>query len=119
MLAVLAVLMAALAPPISHALVSWRGSAAAYLGEICTGQGSPRATGDSSRDAGGHGDRSVPFEHCPFCLAHAGSFGLPPSSSVAIPTVEGDHFVPPLFFRSPRPLFTWAAAQPRAPPLAA
>lgn len=118
-MAVLAVLMAALAPSVSEALASWRGSAVAYLGEICTAQESRRVTGDSSRGAGGHGDRSVPFEHCPFCPTHAGSFGLPPSSSIAIPIVNGDRLAPSLYFRSPRPLFNWATAQPRAPPLAA
>ena len=118
-MAMLAVLMAALAPSISHALVAWRSNPAAWLEEICTEQGGQRISGDSSREAGGHGGHGIPFEHCPFCLTHAGSFGLPPSSSIAIPIVEGDPLIPSLFFRSPRPLFAWATAQPRAPPLAA
>jgi hypothetical protein len=56
------------------------------------------------------------FEHCPFCFTHAGSFGLPFVASIVIPTVTATTLAPLLFYRAPRPLFAWTAAQPRAPP---
>lgn len=56
------------------------------------------------------------FEHCPFCFTHAGSFGTPPSAEFTAPLLIGAAIQPTLFLHSPRPLFSWAAAQARAPP---
>jgi hypothetical protein len=57
------------------------------------------------------------LEHCPFCLTHAGSFGLPPSPAVVVAVTVGEDVRPPLFFHAPRLLFAWTPAQSRAPPL--
>lgn len=119
-IACFAILMAALVPSISHALsVSGKGNFSSWS-EICTGEG-VKSVKVASTHAGTH--HSAPakdgmhFEHCPFCFTHASSFGLPPSGQIIIPIMNGADARPALFFHSPRPLFAWAAAQPRAPPV--
>jgi hypothetical protein len=57
-------------------------------------------------------------EHCPFCVTHTGSIGLPPVSGFELPVVSASPVFPSLFYQSPRPLFIWAAAQSRGPPTA-
>jgi len=118
-LSILAVLAAALAPAMSRALSSWQGPHVAKV-EICTIQGSSLVTVQDDRNpaAPSPGERRFTVEHCPFCLTHAGSFGLPPAPVVSLARLDGADPMPPLFLHSPRPLLTWAAAQPRAPPLA-
>jgi hypothetical protein len=112
-LASFAILLAALAPTVSHAMAAARGGASWV--EICT------ATGPALVKIA---DEQVParnstahFEHCPFCSAHAGAAGLPPAAT-ALPVAAGAHALPQLFLRAPRSLFAWDPAQARAPPAA-
>ncbi|MGE5622679.1 MAG: DUF2946 domain-containing protein [Bacillota bacterium] len=115
-IACLAILMAALAPAISHALAaSGKGSSAAW-DEVCTVDGVKSLHEHGAHDSG-PADNGMHFEHCPFCFTHAASFGLPPSAQTFIPLAAGSPVRPLLFFHSPRPLFAWAAAHPRAPPV--
>lgn len=67
----------------------------------------------------GHGaplDHGLHLDHCPFCLAHGGSFGLPPTAGFAIPIAGPASFLPFLFLQGPRQLHAWTDARPRAPP---
>ena len=59
------------------------------------------------------------IEHCPLCISHAGSVGLPPPFSSPLPVITGHDHYPPLFYQAPRVLFAWLAASPRGPPSAA
>lgn len=61
-------------------------------------------------------EKTLHFEHCPFCFSHGGTFGLPPTAAFAFPVASSFQAFPPLFYQSPRPLSIWAAAQSRAPP---
>ncbi|HJV74045.1 MAG TPA: DUF2946 domain-containing protein [Noviherbaspirillum sp.] len=115
-IACFAILVAVLAPSISHALnASVKGRFLASS-EICS------VAGGKSHKAGSAHHHSAPakdgmhFEHCPFCFTHAAAWGLPPSGEIVIPLVMASAAYPSLFFHSPRPLFAWASAQPRAPP---
>jgi hypothetical protein len=56
------------------------------------------------------------FEHGPFCYTHAGSFGLTPVIFFTSPIGLSAALRPALFYRSPQPLFAWRSSQPRAPP---
>jgi len=117
-IAAFAVLLAALAPSISHAIAAAKGTPGAWT-EICTGTGLKRVQldgKDASPHAPGKGDKSFHFDDCPFCLGHAVSLGLPPAVPPTLQSAAGPHFLPPLFYLAPRPLFAWIAAQPRAPP---
>lgn len=115
-IACLAIVFGSLAPSVSHAMMD--SPAAPGLIEICTIDGvkSVSANTDfekSLADLAAHG-----FEHCPFCLTHGGSFALLPPSSVTFAVLGGHDVFPSLFYQAPRPLFTWADANPRAPPAA-
>ncbi len=114
-IACFAILMASLAPSISHAVAAAHGTPNAWM-EVCTVAGSKMVMVDVEQTAPATNEQSVHFEHCPFCLSHAGTVGLPPAADFVMPVVSGDHVLPSLFYQSSRPLFAWAVAQPRAPP---
>jgi hypothetical protein len=111
-IAALAILMAALAPALSHALGAQQ--AASWI-EICSAQGSkwlPVDDDGSSKPKAAHA-----FEHCPYCTVHAQGLGLPPVvPAVAHPAGLHD-IAPQAFLAAPRTLHAWVSAQPRAPPL--
>ncbi|MFL6718139.1 MAG: DUF2946 domain-containing protein [Burkholderiaceae bacterium] len=127
-IAIFAVLLASLAPSVSHALAAsgWTG----YLNEAerCS-EGDEHASGHAapmhehdvhaSHEAPASqssADHALHFEHCPFCFTHAGSFGTAPTAEFVTPLISGSAVLPLLFFHSPHPLFSWAAPQARAPP---
>jgi hypothetical protein len=116
-IAIFAILLAALAPSISQAVNVARGSSANWI-EICTASGFKLAKISGTQDPGSQtpGHDGTHFKRCPFCCPHAGSAGLPPSVNLALPSADGALSLPSLFYQSPQPLFTWAAAQSRAPP---
>lgn len=119
-LATFAILLAALSPTVSHAMAAVRGGASWV--EVCTATGPAlvKVAGEPAPAApakGGSAPDLAHFDHCPFCSTHAGTAGLPPAAA-ALPVVTGAPTLPELFLRAPRPLFAWAAGQPRAPPTA-
>ncbi len=117
-IACFAILLAALAPAISHALAAQQHHAEqqAWV-EICTMEGSKMVMTDGAHDPQQPAHDSFGhLEHCPFCLNHAVAHGLPPAADFVMPVLAGDHVLPPLYYQAPRPLFAWATAQPRAPP---
>jgi hypothetical protein len=134
-IACFAVMMASLAPSISQALAS-RTLESLSQEKICSlthsqasgtnidphashgsHQTSDAAKVDNAPHSGHSPQKGMHFEHCPFCFTHAGSFGLLPAVATNLPAVTGSPVLPLLFFQSPRPLFTWISAQPRAPPV--
>jgi hypothetical protein len=142
-IACFAIFINALAPSISHALSAPVGLSG--MMEICSASGTKwissnvvgapvtyeqatyeqatyeqatyeQATYEQATDA----QSSSPLlhlEHCPFCITHAGTFALPPSSSMSIAAIVGHDLFPALFYHSPSPLFSWSAARPRGPPV--
>jgi hypothetical protein len=113
-LAILAMVMAALAPAVSHALGK---SSPVTWAEICT-TGSKRVAveGDAA------GKNSVPgpahlLEHCPFCSLHGAAMGMPPASDLAIAVVTLPAETPAAFLHAARTQDVWVSAQPRAPPV--
>lgn len=121
-LAAMAILFAAIAPSISHALASVGKLSPTWM-EICSAEGSKVFKSD---DAGGVSQQktqqknsSAGFEHCPYCTLHGGSVGLPPTAGFTLPVFSCSFPLPSLFYQAPRPLFIWAAAQSRAPPASA
>lgn len=113
-IAALAILLASLAPALSHAVASATGS---NWIQICTAQGSKWI------QAGEDGSEQAPasahvLDHCPYCSLHAPTLGLPPAKALAhLPPVGLSHEVPRAFLSAPRTLHAWVRAQPRAPPL--
>jgi hypothetical protein len=114
-LACCAILFAALAPSISHAMAASLGDTWA---EIC-GVGGSKFVKVAEVDAGAPASESPTMahvEHCPFCATHAGSFALLPGGGAVMPLREPESPHPFLFFHAPSPLAVWVAAPSRAPP---
>ncbi|KQW87293.1 hypothetical protein ASC94_28260 [Massilia sp. Root418] len=114
-IAIIAVLMNALAPSISHALAAAEGNPAAF--EICRADKSKplpapflQMDGEEDRKAMSMG------EDCGYCATHAGSFGMPPSMVSGLPFAVQSRLHPFLFYRAPQPLAAWSASRPRGPP---
>lgn len=112
-IAALAILLASLAPAMSHALASAAGT---LWVEVCTSQGAKWI------QAGEDGTERAPasahlLEHCPYCTLHAPALGLPPAAPSAHLPLPLSHAVPLAFLSAPRTLHVWVRAQPRAPPL--
>jgi hypothetical protein len=117
-IACLAILFAALAPAISHAVTLAKRSDISWM-ELCSATDHrfvQVSDSDGAPDSAAH-HKAMQFEHCPFCSTHAGSFGLPPATaSVLLLSTGAVSVMPPLFYQAPRSLFVWAPAQSRAPP---
>jgi hypothetical protein len=113
-IALLAMLMAALFPSISHTMRA--GAAGAWV-EVCTALGAKWVAADSSTTT----DDPAPTtahgsQDCPYCSLQAHSPALPPASAIGLPATALQFAVPRLFFLAPRTPHAWAAAQARAPP---
>jgi hypothetical protein len=114
-IACFAILFAALAPSISHAVSASRSQSWA---EICSVDGARFVKVSDGQDgtSAPSSKTSLHLEHCPFCATHAASFALPPAAGMTIPLIDMPDTYPPLFFQSPHPLPIWTTAQSRAPP---
>lgn len=110
--ALLAIVMAALAPTVSRALGP---DAAAAWVEICTAQGSRWVAAADQGDAGSS-DAGHAGEHCPYCSLHLPVLGTPPAATPVLVLPALAHAVPAAFLAAPRTLHAWVVAQPRAPP---
>ncbi|MEQ1684931.1 MAG: DUF2946 domain-containing protein [Burkholderiaceae bacterium] len=112
-IAVLAILMAALAPSLSHALGAKNG---ASLIEVCTSLGAKWVQPDGSSTEQTPASGNVhPFEHCPCCSLHADAIATP-AAPVVLPLMTPPALLPAAFLAAPRTLYAWVTAQPRAPP---
>lgn len=114
--AMFALMLNVLAPGISHALVS-AGALPADSIEICTPKGIERLTAlDAAADPDNGGASLSPVAACAYCMAHAASFGLPPSADHALLPQPA---APPAFIFSatPTPARAWVVQSPRAPPV--
>jgi len=115
-LAILAVLVAALAPSVSRALVAhFDGGAAPWLA-LCTAQGIKFVKADGSATNAPDHERKSRFEHCPLCpLQAAGSAPLPVLGlTFAVP--DGKPVVPAAFLHAAPAQHVWTAAHARGPP---
>lgn len=108
-IAVLAVLMSALAPSISHALA--KGGSVSWV-EVCTDRGSKWIDPSSGEEAPSPGATS---DLCPYCVFHAEAAIVGPVST-QVPFVAQARYVPPAFLRAPRVAHAWRAPHSRAPP---
>ena len=118
--ACLAILLNALSPSLSYAFASLHANANSAAVEICSASGAVYTQAYLAPAARSTTDSVLHhIEHCPFCMNHAGSVALPPSSSSPLAVITGHDHYPPLFYQAPRPQFAWLGASPRGPPLAA
>ncbi|MBD8529791.1 MULTISPECIES: DUF2946 family protein [unclassified Massilia] len=114
--ALLAILMAVMAPTFSHALAHQAGAGAGVIEvDICTASGIAMTHQMQVADDGSAPGHVASFEHCPFCQASAHMLFLP-SPPVVLHVSAGAALRPALFYQSSSPLFAWTVAQPRGPP---
>jgi hypothetical protein len=128
-LSLIAMLALALMPTLSHAL-AWASQGAqghAAWTEICTAAGVQRVvlaeglTPVAPADARRGDDPTLPptmgaMEDCPMCVL--GGHAPPLLGGFIVHALALQRDGPPvLFLLAPRPLFAWAPAQARAPPL--
>lgn len=113
-IAMLAILFGMSIPSVSCAMMASAVATGQYM-EICTAQG----VAMMPVDAGGTGGDAMAKHagHCAGCSAHATPAALPPAPGFVLAAQSGHDAYPPLFYRSPRPLAAWVAANPRGPPV--
>lgn len=114
-IACVAIFLNALLPSLDYAVS--KSISPQQVVEICSAVGTkflPAAQvllSDSSPDTKHH-----QFKQCSFCATHAGTFALPVDLAVQWVMPVGHTLIPFLFYRSPKLLFSWLHAHPRAPP---
>ncbi|WP_194711049.1 DUF2946 domain-containing protein [Noviherbaspirillum soli] len=122
-LAMFAVVIASVAPTISHALAQSAQLSHAQIQIADEGAPEDLCSTDADADAdhahaGGHGPAPSPalhLEHCPFCHLHADALQVPVVALPILPIATRPSR-PLLFFLAPSLLHAWRSAQPRAPP---
>ena len=112
-IAVLAVLLASIAPTLSYAL--GRGTAVSWT-ELCTSQGIKRVQLGTDDPAGAPAV-SLLLEHCPCCANHVPDLAPPPAAALsAVPLPGLTDEAPHAFLWAPRTPWAWISAPARAPP---
>ncbi|HEX8885456.1 MAG TPA: DUF2946 domain-containing protein [Noviherbaspirillum sp.] len=121
-LAIFAVVIASVAPAISHALAQPASSHHVQLHSAADDGADEDLCGTevdaADMHAGSHAPNAPPtlhLEHCPFCHLHADALQVPFVSIPVLPTASKPAR-PLLFFLAPSLLHAWRSAQPRAPP---
>lgn len=116
-----ALLMSALVPALSHAFLA---DVPGNWVEVCSVTGAKLVQADAGNPNAASSGKAAPgapeghaFKHCPYCASHADLISLPPADSSGMRLITLGQHVPELFLAAPRPLFAWASARPRAPPL--
>ena len=107
-IAAASILMSALAPAISQAVVK---NANGFAMEVCSTSGSKMIQMQS--DDSGKAD--VKMQACPYCLAYA---SITPSfeSHISVDAPQSYALFPALFYQSPKPLANWVSPPSAAPP---
>lgn len=117
-LATLALVFAALAPALSHALA--RATGASEMVEVCTVMGSRWVAVNADSNAGPAdpmGAAASSFDHCPYCHLAGQGMAPPPAPPAQMQPPLGREGLPERFFSAACTAHVWRAAQPRAPPL--
>ena len=115
-----AILLSALLPTLSHAFLS---DAPGDWVEVCSVTGAKLVQAGGGEPSAATGGTSAPsgdvhaIKHCPYCAFHVDLISLPPADGAGLRMASLGQHVPELFLAAPRPLFAWASARPRAPPL--
>lgn len=118
--ALLTLVLGALAPTVAQALVAG-GDRSDWM-QVCSVSGMVWVQADTGEVRDQQPDGGAPMadasQHCPWCTLHGGAAGLPVAQ--ALPDLSPRLTdLPPAYYCAPLAATVWAAAQSRAPPLAA
>jgi hypothetical protein len=112
--AVFAVLVGALAPAITQAMPGGADSNGLF---VCSRAGSTSVASDAASPSGRKNppDLAHPYEHCPYCTAHAAGLGMPPAAfePPALPLAHAVHW---RYSAATPTLAFWSDALSRGPP---
>jgi hypothetical protein len=117
--ALLAMVMVVFAPTISKVVASER--VGSDLVEVCTVEGMKWVSVSEIQQASSVGQQHEPVgahDHggdCPYCSLQTTKYLGVASQSFATTSVVS--LLPPLFYQASKPLFAWAQARSRAPPI--
>ena len=114
--ALLAFVLATLAPGIAHALRHARGDTLPWS-QLCSATGGKRVLFESQAGEPGSAPHAHAFEQCAFCALHQGGWAPPPTAAAnALRSDLRAAAALPQHAALARPRLVWLAAQPRAPP---
>lgn len=119
-LALLAVVLGALAPTVTQAMVA--GQPKADWLEICSVTGMVWVQPDTGATADALPDDSAPqaaTPHCSWCMLHGAAAAPWPAAEFSPPLPDRLTDLPPAFYLAPQTASVWLPTQSRAPPLAA
>lgn len=109
-------LLATLAPTVSHSLSRVRAATAPW-DEVCTTRAGGRTSGHKA--LGGPGPVAPLGHHCAFCATHGGALGPPPALAGSVDAPALSLALTLRALSAPSVQAAWSSAQPRAPPRAA
>lgn len=113
----IALLFASMLPSAFHAPIARVAAVVSIPTEICTtAPVKPVVMVDVHKSMSTEDKHDAHGEDCSYCRFQTDSPGLPPAVDLAAYQPLPLFSLPSLFYQSPRPLFAWASAQPRAPP---
>jgi hypothetical protein len=113
-IAIVAILLAALAPGIAQALASSQPQPTPWA-EICTSAGMQVRQGIAPTGDSGEHDGMM-SGHCPFCLNHAGHFALPATPPDFALAIDAGAALPGSSVTTPSSRYACTSPQSRAPP---
>ena len=117
--ALLALMLATLAPGVAHALRHLRGETMPWS-QLCSATGAKRVVFEWQADDTGSSPRAHAFEqHCAWCLLQPGDAAAPPRATGIVVRNDLATTQPALRPLEPRSRTAWYRAPPRAPPLTA
>jgi len=114
-LAVVAVALHFLAPLVSQALASWKGTPEAWE-QICSIQADSRVSPGDAPTSPTHDDPNALIGHCPFCLLHLAHWAPAAQLAPAIFEPGGELPVPTYEALAAEARHVWESPQSRAPP---
>ncbi|HTP71471.1 MAG TPA: DUF2946 domain-containing protein [Burkholderiaceae bacterium] len=112
-IAALAILMAALAPSISHALAT---KGASTWVQICSAWGAAWVQPHDGSGGAPPPNKPHSFDHCPYCSLQAHAFAIPAAPTARVPVASPRRTPPNSDLAAPCTRYAWVGAQPRAPP---
>nr|UOZ97023.1 hypothetical protein NCPCFENI_00929 [Cupriavidus sp.] len=114
-------LVMAFAPTVSKLAASEHSNAS--LVEVCTAEGMKWVAGSGVSQSDSDSQDEAPISahnhggECPYCSLQTSKFLT--ASPVSFASAQMASTLPSLFYQAPKPLFAWAQARSRAPPLSA
>ena len=113
--ALLALMLATLAPGVAHALRHLRGETMPWS-QLCSATGAKRVVFEWQSDDPGSSPRAHTFEPCLFCALHHGGWAPPPVAAAIVLRADQQAFAPVARMPQAHRSLAWPAALPRAPP---